>query len=140
MKSFQDISSVKIQEINNISASSGSLAFLESHNDVPFAIERVFYIYNIKSNQTRGNHAHIDCDQFLICLNGTIEVTCDDGEQKNYFILDKPTSGLYIPSTIWSRQKYIVDNSILMVLTDRKYEENDYIRDYEEFLDFRKKQ
>ena len=86
----------------------------------------------------RGQHAHRDCTQFLICSHGAVEVLCDDGSEVTSFILDRPEIGLLIPPSIWAQQSYLVDNSVLTVLCDRPYEPNDYIRNYDEYKEYRK--
>ena len=111
---------------------SGSLIFLENYSQVPFEIQRVFFVKG-KKNNCRGNHAHYNCSQFLICIEGSIEITCDNGNSKKIFLLDNYNKGILIPPLVWATQHYKSDNSILAVICDMKYNENDYIRDYESF-------
>ena len=85
----------------------------------------------------RGQHAHKDCEQFLVCLNGEVEVTCDDGIEKKLFLLDSPKKGLYIPKSIWQIQKYIKKDSVLLFLCDQPYDVNEYINNYDDFLSYR---
>lgn len=116
-----------IYEISSIQESNGSLAFLET----PFQVNRVFYIYGIRAGDVRGYHAHKVCKQFLICLNGIVNVTCDDGATRKVYTLDSPLKGLYVPPMIWAEQYYHSSESILLCLTSDKFDESDYIRDYE---------
>ena len=99
-------------------------------------IKRNFIVYGGK-DKYRGNHAHIKCIQFLTCLSGSCLIKCDDGENTKEIILDKPQKILIIPNEIWASQFYILENTILSVFCTEKYDEKDYIRDYDEFLKFR---
>ena len=110
---------------------SNLVAIEGSSKEVPFSIARVFHVKD-KIGSKRGRHAHYQCTQLLICTNGSIEVICDDGNSIKQYILDKPNFGLIVKPGIWAEQKYLEDNSILTVLCDRHYEENDYIYDYDE--------
>lgn len=103
---------------------------------VPFPIKRVFTI-NAQQSCKRGLHAHKECAQLLVCLTGQCIVTCDDGKDRQSFTLESPEKGLLIPPSIWAEQEY-EPNTILMVLTDQLYDESDYIRDYDQFLKYRK--
>ena len=115
----------------------GDLTVLENLKDVPFDFQRVFYVYGVKPEERRGGHAHTMTSQFLICLNGKITVECKDGEGTEFYILDSPKQGILIPSGIWAEQIYIEENSILLVLCDHLYFEEDYIKSYEEFLQWK---
>ncbi len=107
----------------------------ESFTNVPFVIKRVFTVHTVLACH-RGYHAHKQCKQLLICLQGTCVVTVDDSVNQIKVKLTKPNEGLYIPAGIWAEQQYTA-NSILMVLTDQLYDEADYIRNHAEFLQFR---
>ncbi|MBE7423372.1 MAG: FdtA/QdtA family cupin domain-containing protein [Zoogloeaceae bacterium] len=111
----------------------GALCVYESGKAVPFDIKRVFTV-TARANDVRGDHAHKLCSQLLVCLAGTILVSCDNGIAVEDFKLDNMGTGLMIPPGIWATQQYIEDHSVLMVLCDRGYEENDYIRVREEFI------
>jgi dTDP-4-dehydrorhamnose 3,5-epimerase-like enzyme len=130
--------SLKLALLPHHSEENGDLVVVENNKDLPFEIQRVFFVRAPQAS-IRGQHAHIECNQFLICSTGRILVTCDDGQYKCSFVLDTPKMGLLIPKGIWAQQKYLTDNSILTVLCDRKYEENDYIRNYDDFLIFKNK-
>ncbi|WP_320667857.1 FdtA/QdtA family cupin domain-containing protein [Prochlorococcus sp. MIT 1307] len=110
----------------------GDLIFIEELSQVPFKIQRVFFV-RANEQSSRGNHAHYECSQFLICINGKIEVTCDDGISKAKYGLDTFNKGLLIPPMIWASQHYIAKDSILAVLCNMKYDECDYIHDYDIF-------
>lgn len=123
---------VKVCSIPSICEINGSIAFTESDRDTPFEIKRVFWVYGVREGDIRGLHAHKNSKQILICLNGSIAVTCDDGTRRTESILDSPRIGLYIPPMIWSEQIYSKD-SVLLVLSDSYYDESDYIREYQQF-------
>jgi dTDP-4-dehydrorhamnose 3,5-epimerase-like enzyme len=110
----------------------GSLCAYESSDLVPFDIKRIFTVV-AKENDIRGNHAHKKCSQLLVCVSGEIEVNCDNGAKKSIYHLDNMGQGLLIPAGIWASQKYICEDSVLMVLCDRGFESDDYIHDYEDF-------
>tara|TARA_B100000787_G_C16097357_1_gene251820 strand:- start:177 stop:590 length:414 start_codon:yes stop_codon:yes gene_type:complete len=99
----------------------------------PFEIRRVFQIIAPKG-AIRGEHSHKKHSQIMICTRGVIEIECDDGVIKKNYTLSDPNKGVLIPSNIWSKQTYLTDESILTVLCDAKYDESEYIRNYEAFL------
>jgi hypothetical protein len=111
------------------------LVVYEGGKVVPFSMNRVFVINAIEGG-ARGFHAHKECAQLLVVLNGECKVTCDDGTTKKDIILNNPSEGLLIPPTLWAAQDY-QPGTILMVLTDKPYDADDYIRDYDEFLTYR---
>lgn len=104
---------------------------------VPFAIARVFVVRS-GGGTTRGRHAHKRCNQLMVCVNGRCEVTCSDGSSNQTFLLDGTDHGLLVPCGVWAEESYLDSGTVLMVLCDRPYEENDYIGNYEEFLAFKK--
>ena len=131
------LESIRLKDVSNYSEENGHLLFVEGKKDIHFSIERVFVVY-ASQGQIRGQHAHKECSQFLICLNGEVVVKCNDGKSSSIFSLKNPTHGIVIPPGIWAEQVYKEDNSILMVLCDREYDEVDYIRDFNEFLLFKR--
>lgn len=112
----------------------GSLSFFESTNDVPFEIKRIYFIHGVPGNAKRGGHAHTNLQQLLFCPYGEIEILLNDGEQQKSIILDSPDKGLYIGNNIWRDMVWKIDNSILCVAASQYYSENDYIRNYENFI------
>jgi len=115
----------------------GDLIAIQFQKHLDLSIERSFLVFG-KKDFTRGNHAHIKCNQFLCCISGSCEVKCDDGENSCSRILCDPSKILKIPNMIWSTQKYLSENTILIVFCDLDYCEKDYIRDYKTYLDLRK--
>ncbi len=114
---------------------SGSLCVYESGDLVPFDIKRIFTV-TAKKNEVRGNHAHKICTQLLVCVSGMIEISCDDGTDKSIHLLSNMGLGLLVPAGVWASEKYTRGGSVLMVLCDRPYESEDYIRDYSEYKKF----
>ena len=107
----------------------GTLIPITANEDFPFSIARVFIVYNVPEGDDRGNHAHRKCSQVLQCLSGTIKVACTDKDKTISYTLDEPAKALLIPPGIWAQQIYYEKNTILQCYCDRKYEEEDYIRD-----------
>ena len=114
----------------------GDLVVIEGVDDsAPFHISRVFNVRADKDS-IRGQHAHSECTQLLVCTNGSIEVSCDDGETQSIYILNKPYMGLLILPGVWVEQKYLGNSSILTVLCDQPFNEEEYIRNYDEFKNY----
>jgi dTDP-4-dehydrorhamnose 3,5-epimerase-like enzyme len=112
----------------------GSLVALEDKKNIPFAIERVYYLYNTKGDVRRGFHAHKKLKQLAIVLKGSCRFLLDDGHERIDFLLDNPEQGLFIESFVWREMYDFSDDCVLLVLADSFYDESDYIRDYEQFL------
>jgi hypothetical protein len=117
----------------------GNLSFIEEENHIPFKIERAYWIYDVPGGQVRGGHAFREQREFIIALSGSFDVIIDDGINKQSFSLNRSYYGLYIPCGLWRQMKNFSTNSLAVVLSSTKYEEADYIRDYDAFLKFREK-
>ena len=115
--------------------SDGTLSVYECGKQVPFDIRRVFTV-SARKNDVRGNHAHKKCTQLLVCISGKILVSCDDGSVSTQYLLDNMSMGLLVPPGIWASEEYVDNAAVLMVLCDRGYEADDYIRDYNDFKNF----
>jgi UDP-2-acetamido-3-amino-2,3-dideoxy-glucuronate N-acetyltransferase len=112
----------------------GSLSYAEIQRQIPFSVNRFFLVYSVPSKEVRGEHAHHRCQQFLICVHGTCSVMADDGTNREEFLLNDPTIGLYLPARVWGVQyKYSAD-AVLLVLASDYYDGSDYIRNYSDFL------
>ena len=113
----------------------GSLTVGEFDRSIPFAAKRYFMVFDVPSMETRGEHAHRVCHQFLICVRGSCAVVADDGTHRQEFLLDRPDVGLHLPPMVWGIQyKYSAD-AILLVYASHYYDSADYIRNYAEFLE-----
>ena len=115
----------------------GRLSVLEGQRDVPFVINRLYYLYD--STSDRGAHAHKALEQVFICLKGECELELDDGVHRRAFTLSRPDEGLYLPPGLWRIIRLKDEDSLCLVLASHHYSESDYIRDYDEFLSFAKK-
>lgn len=116
----------------------GNLTWVERNKNVPFDIQRVFYLYDIPGGEARGAHAHRQCHQFLIAASGAFEVVLDDGVNKRTVMLNRPFCGLHIPPGIWAAEQGFSSGSVCLVLASETYDESDYIRDYNDFIQYRK--
>ena len=127
------INSVKEIEIPNMHDVRGSLAVIEK-DIIPFAIKRVYYLYDVPSDAYRGGHAHKEQLEFLIALSGSFDVILDDGKVKTKIMLNKPNKGLLIPTGIWRELENFSSGSVCLVLASDVFDEEDYIRDYDTFV------
>ena len=134
MKNVFDCS---IIEIDKISSRSGNITVVENNKELPFDIKRVFYLYDIPGGESRGAHAHKECHQFLIAASGAFEVLLDDGKSKRVVQLNRPYLGLHIPPGIWASEINFSSGSVCLVLASHTYDEQDYIRDYNDFKAYR---
>ena len=130
------INSVKEIEIPNMHDVRGNLVVIEK-DIIPFAIKRVYYLYNVPSDSFRGGHAHKNLIQFMIPISGSFEVVLDDGTSKKRIMLNKPNKGLLIPTGIWRELENFSSGSVCLVLASDVFDEEDYIRDYKEFTLFK---
>ncbi len=120
-----------------ISVEQGNLTVIENDKRFPFNVKRVFYLYDIAGGESRGAHAHHECHQFLIAASGSFEVTLDDGTFKRQVFLNRPDIGLHILPGIWASEVNFSSGAICLVLASHEYNEQDYIRKYQDFLNFR---
>ena len=114
----------------------GSLVSFEENNNVPFDIKRVYYIYGTDQGIVRGKHAHKSLKQLAICVNGSCTFSLDNGRSKEEYKLSSPNQGLLIEGVIWREMSSFSPDCVLMVLADSYYDESDYIRDYDTFLNY----
>lgn len=114
----------------------GQLVALEECRDIPFEIKRVYYLYDTGENIRRGFHAHKNLKQILVCVKGSCKILLDNGKEKETVLLDKPYEGLYVTSNMWREMYDFSSDAVLLVLASELYNEDDYIRDYNEFLKY----
>jgi UDP-2-acetamido-3-amino-2,3-dideoxy-glucuronate N-acetyltransferase len=128
------IAGVTIHRFKRIRDLRGDLSVGEFSRNVPFRPMRYFLVYDVPSEETRGEHAHRECQQFLTCVAGSVTVVVDDGVNREEILLNSPTLGLYVPAGVWAIQyKYSADG-VLLVFASNYYDPDDYIRDYGEYL------
>ena len=114
----------------------GQLVALEELKDIPFHIKRVYYMYDTGECIVRGHHAHRSLQQILICIHGSCKILLDNGKEKKVIPLEKPYEGLYVSNLMWREMYDFSPDAVLMVLASELYDEADYIRNYDEFLEY----
>ena len=129
-----DCSLIYLPQIGN---RCGHITPVNNNVEVHFEIKRIFYLYDIPGGESRGAHAHKDCHQFLIDASGAFEILLDDGKTQRQVLLNRPNLGLHIPPGIWASEINFSSGSICLVLASQEYDDEDYIRDYKEFLAYK---
>lgn len=117
----------------------GNITVVENNKDIPFEVRRTYYLYDVPGGESRGAHAHKELSQLIIAASGSFTVTINDGRVKRTFLLNRPNQGLYIVPGIWRDLDDFSSGSVCLVLASHEYDEADYIRTYEEFLNFKNK-
>ena len=135
-RSIDDVEIISIPKIID-DEGRGKLSVIEK-SIVPFEIKRVYYLYDVPSDAFRGGHAHKNLIQFMIALSGSFEVKIDDGSNNKKVMLNKPNQGLLIPSGIWREMDNFSAGSVCLVLASEFFDESDYFRDYNTFLNYKK--
>ena len=115
----------------------GNLTVVENGKTLPFDVKRVYYLYDVPGGESRGAHAHKELEQLIIAASGSFKVTLDDGRIKRSFFLNRPYQGLYVKPGLWRDLKDFSSGAVCMVLASEVYQAEDYIRDYQKFLEFR---
>jgi hypothetical protein len=123
-----------IIELPRIQNRAGNITPVTNQCEIPFDIKRVFYIYDIPGGEDRGAHSHKVCHQFIIAASGSFEIELNDGNTTRTIMLNRPYYGLHIPPGIWAAEKGFSSGSVCLVLASHKYDEADYVRNYDEFL------
>lgn len=124
---------VRLHRLRIVKDLRGDLSVGEFARTVPFVPKRYFLVFDVPSRNVRGEHAHLACEQFLVCVNGSLSVVADDGTTREEFLLDSRTLGLYLPPMTWGVQYRFSSDAILLVFASDYYDSQDYIRDYREF-------
>jgi hypothetical protein len=124
----------RLLQLPKIEDRRGNLTFIEGQRHVPFQISRVYYLYDVPGGAERGGHAHKDLHQFLIAMSGSFDVRIDDGSRKTTYQLNRSYYGLYLCPMIWREIDNFSSNAVCMVLASSRFEEDDYLRDYEAFV------
>lgn len=129
-----DVPGVTLHRMRLVRDLRGNLSVGEMSRDIPFEVKRYFLVFDVPSVETRGEHAHRICHQFLVCVKGRCSVVADDGKQRREFLLDSPDLGVHLPPMVWGIQyKYSAD-AVLLVFASEHYDSADYVRDYDEFI------
>lgn len=123
----------KLLDLPKIYDKRGNLSFFEHPNQLPFEIERTYWIYDVPGGEVRGSHAFKDQQEFIIALSGSFDVVVHNGKEEQRFSLNRSYYGLFIPKMYWRRLENFSTNSLALIVSDKSYNENDYIRNFEEF-------
>ena len=124
----------KVIELPKIHDPRGNLTFIESSEHIPFDIQRVYYLYDVPGGAERGGHAHKGLHQLIVAMSGSFDVLLDDGKEKRIFHLNRSYNGLYVCPMIWRELDNFSSGSVCMVLASNRYDEDDYYRDYANFM------
>jgi WxcM-like, C-terminal len=138
MKRQSTIYDCNIITLPKIKNRAGNITPINNSVEAPFDVQRIFYLYDVPGGESRGAHAHKECHQLLIAASGSFEVLLDDGKVKQVVQLNRPYIGLHIPPMIWASEINFSSGSICLVLASQKYDEADYMRDYELFKQYKK--
>lgn len=130
------IEDVKLVELPRFMDPRGNLSFVEQNNHIPFEIQRTYWIYDVPGGEDRGGHAYKTTDEFIIAIAGAFDVTVDDGNQKKTFTLNRSYYGLYIPKGLWRTMDNFSSASLALEFANTKYDREDYIEDYNEYVSF----
>ncbi|MCW3093152.1 MAG: hypothetical protein JWP81_4221 [Ferruginibacter sp.] len=114
----------------------GNLSFIEEENQIPFKIARTYWIYDVPGGEVRGAHAYKTLQEFIVALSGSFDVVLHDGNKEQRFHLNRSYYGLYVPKMYWRSMENFSTNSLALVMADKSYDENDYIRSFEDFRSF----
>ncbi len=128
-----NVGGVKLIELNEIVGDNGTVIVGEVPDSLPFTAQRIFTLHDVPATEARGIHAHRKCEQFLVCVRGSVTALVDDGSRQQEFVLDRPSIGLYMPALIWGTQHHYSSDALLVVLASDPYDADDYIHDYAEF-------
>lgn len=128
-----EVRGVELYGLPGVEDMRGMLTFGETGKHLPFDVKRFFLVYGVPNEQVRGEHAHRELHQFLLCVHGSCQVTCDDGQTRRQFVLNSPSLGLHVPPMVWSIQHKHTPDAVLIVFASAGYDAADYIRDYDEF-------
>lgn len=126
----------KIIDLPKIIDPRGNLTVAEQLKNVPFEIKRVYWVYDVPGGECRGGHSHKECKEFIIAVSGSFTVTLDDGKNKHTYLLNHPYQGLFVDTDTWRTLDDFSSGAVCLVLASELYEEEDYIRDYEDFLEY----
>lgn len=129
---------IVIKKFNERKNETGALTFLEDERDIPFSIKRIYYIYDVAAGERRGFHAHKTLHQYLICISGSCKVLLDNAKEKIDMQLYDPSEGLYVGPGVWHEMYDFSNDCVLLVLASDYYNESDYIRNYNDFIEYMK--
>lgn len=123
----------RIIQLPKILDKRGNLSFFQSPQQLPFEIARTYWIYDVPGGETRGGHAFKEQQEFIVALSGSFDVVLHDGKEEQRFHLNRSYYGLYVPKMVWRSMENFSTNSLALIVSDKKFDANDYIREFEEF-------
>lgn len=126
----------KIIDLPKILDQRGNLTVAEQMKDIPFNVSRVYWVYDVPGGESRGGHAHKHCHEFIIAVSGSFSVTLTDGKQRHSFLLNHPYQGLLVNTDIWRTLEDFSSGAVCLVLAEDPFDEEDYIRDYDDYLSY----
>lgn len=132
---LSSLDNCRIVDLPRIRHDNGSLTFFQNSPEAPFPVKRVFYLYDIPGDSERGGHSHHQAQELIVALSGCFDVVLNDGHQSRRFTLNRPYRGLYIPAGIWRELNNFSSGSVCLVLTSEKFDEDDYVREFDRFLE-----
>lgn len=135
---ISSVDQCKIIELDKIHNRAGNLTVVQNDHSIPFSVERIYYLYDVPSNAERGGHGHKELYQLIVAASGSFTISLDDGAGKKSFMLNNPNKGLLVVPGIWRELSDFSSGSVCLVLASMKYAASDYIRDYQEFLSYKK--
>ena len=125
-------------DISKVHKDSGNITVVENSQNIPFDVKRIYYLYDVPGGETRGGHAHYELEQFIIAARGSFDIIVDDGTNRKRVSLNRPNLALHVVPGLWRELDNFSSGSISLVLASHTYEESDYIRDYNTFLEYAK--
>jgi dTDP-4-dehydrorhamnose 3,5-epimerase-like enzyme len=137
MKNLSSIYDCCIIELNQIHNRSGNITSVENRINIPFDVRRIYYLYDVPGGAERGGHAHKDLQQLIVAASGCFEVVLDDGKNKKVVELNRPYYGLHVVPGIWRELINFSSGAICLVMASHKYDKNDYLREYNNFIAFK---
>jgi carbonic anhydrase/acetyltransferase-like protein (isoleucine patch superfamily) len=132
------VAGVTLHRIKNVKDLRGDLTAIEWSNELPFVPKRAFFVYNVPNSSVRGEHAHKSCSEFLVCVHGSVSVIVDDGFIREEFQLNEPLFGIHVPPKVWRIHYKYSSDAVLFVLASNEYDPDDYIRDYDEYVSYKR--
>ena len=129
-----NVSEARVIDIQKITDVRGNLSVVEGLKDIPFDIKRVYWVYDVPGGESRGGHAHKKCKEFIIAVSGSFTVTLDNGSDRHTYMLNHPYQGLFVDTDTWRTLDDFSSGAVCLVLASELYEEEDYIREYDEYL------
>jgi hypothetical protein len=132
------VNECKVIELTQFNNPAGNISIIEEYSSIPFAIERIYYLYDTPCSKSRGGHAHKELSQLILAASGSFNITLNDGANSKTFFLNNPNQGLLIVPGIWRELRNFSSGSICLVFASHKYDYSDYLRDYQDFISYKK--